>query len=119
MITNEIGKIYERPWGNYRTLELANGYQVKIITINPQGKLSLQKHSKRAEHWIITQGELNITVDENIKTYRVGEHVFIPVGAAHRMENFTIQHAVIVEVQVGFYLGEDDIVRLDDLYGRS
>lgn len=119
MNVNEIGKIYERPWGTYKTLELGNGYQVKVITVNPKGKLSLQKHAKRAEHWVVIQGKLNITVDADIKSYDIGEHVYIPIGAAHRMENSTNHPAAIIEVQVGSYLGEDDIMRLDDIYGRS
>lgn len=119
MSINEIGKIYERPWGTYKTLELGNGFQVKIITVNPGGKLSLQKHAKRSEHWIVVQGALNITVNSDIKSYNIGEHLYIPIEALHRMENITNQPAAIIEVQVGSYLGEDDIVRVDDVYGRS
>lgn len=115
---NEIGKLYERPWGNYKTLALGDGYQVKIITVNPNGRLSLQKHGKRAERWVVVQGSPTITIGGNIKTYQVGDAVFIPKGTAHRMENETDTPTVIIEVQLGTYLGEDDIVRLEDIYGR-
>lgn len=116
---NEIGKIYTRPWGAYQTLALAHNYQIKIITVNPDGRLSLQKHSKRSEHWVVIAGNPTITIDETVKIYQVNDHVFIPIGSAHRMENFTDTVTVITEVQIGLYLGEDDIIRLDDVYGRS
>ncbi|MEI8054417.1 MAG: phosphomannose isomerase type II C-terminal cupin domain [bacterium] len=116
---NEIGKIYTRPWGTYQTLALAENYQIKIITVNPSGRLSLQKHSKRSEHWVVIAGSPTITVNETIKAYQVNDHVFIPIGAAHRMENLTTAPAMIAEIQIGFYLGEDDIIRLDDVYGRA
>ena len=116
---NEIGKIYIRPWGSYKTLVLAQNYQIKIITVNPGGRLSLQKHSKRCEHWVVVAGNPTITIDEIVKIYQVNDHVFIPVGSSHRMENFTDIDSVIIEVQIGSYLGEDDIIRLDDVYGRN
>ena len=116
---NEIGKIYTRPWGTYQTLALANNYQVKIITVNPQGQLSLQKHSRRSEHWVVVEGKPTITIDYTKETYQVGQAVFIPIEAVHRIENETDQPAKIIEVQVGDYLGEDDIVRLEDIYGRE
>lgn len=119
MTTNVIGKIYERPWGTYQTLALAETYQVKIITVKPGGRLSLQKHAKRSEHWVIVAGKPTITVDDSVKVYTANERVFIPVEAVHRAENLSTDDAVIIEVQVGPYLGEDDIVRLDDVYGRS
>lgn len=116
---NEIGKIYTRPWGTYQTLALAENYQIKIITINPGGRLSLQKHSKRAEHWVVVAGSPTITIDEMVKVHQVNDHVFIPIGAAHRIENFTTIPVIITEIQIGPYLGEDDIIRLDDVYGRK
>jgi len=115
---NEINKIYTRPWGTYQTLHLDAIYQIKIITVSPGGKLSLQKHSKRAEHWVVTEGQPTITIDDNVKVYKTNDHVFIPIEALHRIENTTAEIAQIVEVQVGTYLGEDDIVRIDDIYGR-
>jgi mannose-6-phosphate isomerase len=118
MQTNIIGKIYERPWGTYKTLELGENFQVKKITVNPKGRLSLQKHFKRAERWVVVEGEPTITIGAETKTYRVGDAVYIPQEEAHRMENLTEVSASVIEVQLGSYLGEDDIVRLDDVYGR-
>ncbi|EKE01044.1 MAG: mannose-6-phosphate isomerase [uncultured bacterium] len=115
---NEIGKIYIRPWGAHQTLVLADNYQVKIITVNSGGRLSLQKHSKRSEHWVVVAGSPTITVDDMVKVYQVNDHVFIPVGAVHRIENLTDMSVIVVETQYGSYLGEDDIIRLDDVYGR-
>jgi mannose-6-phosphate isomerase len=117
-ITNEIGKIYTRPWGTYQTLALAGNCQIKIITVNPGGRLSLQKHSKRCEHWVVVAGSPTITIAETVKAYQVNDYVFIPSDTVHRMENFTAALAIITEIQIGAYLGEDDIIRLDDIYGR-
>jgi len=116
---NEIGKTYERPWGTYKTLELGDGFQVKRITVNPGGRLSLQKHFKRAEHWLVIQGKPTITVDDSRREYLPGESVDIAFESVHRLENFTQEPAAIIEVQMGAYLGEDDIVRLDDIYARD
>ena len=116
---NIVGKIYERPWGTYKTLDLADGYQVKIITVFPGGSLSLQKHYQRSEHWTVVQGKPTITVGEEVKTYKVDDGIYIPVESPHRMENLTEEPASVIEVQVGLYLGEDDIVRLEDVYGRD
>lgn len=118
MSLNEIGKIYTRPWGTYRTIELAQNYQVKVITVNPGGQLSLQKHFKRAEHWVVVKGTPTFTIGETKKTYQENEHVFIKKEEIHRMENTTDIPCEIVEVQIGSYLGEDDIVRLEDIYNR-
>lgn len=115
---NEVGKIYERPWGTYQTISQDKQYQAKLITVNPGGRLSLQKHFKRAEHWVVVEGVPTVTVDDSVKEYQVGEHIYIPLEAVHRLENFTDDMVKIVEVQVGSYLGEDDIVRLDDVYKR-
>jgi mannose-6-phosphate isomerase-like protein (cupin superfamily) len=115
---NELGKTYTRPWGNYQTLSLADTHQVKIIAVNPGGRLSLQKHSKRAEHWVVVEGQPTITINDNTQSYHVGDCVFIPIGALHRLENHTHTTTKIVEVQIGTYLGEDDIIRIEDCYGR-
>ncbi|MCL5260213.1 MAG: phosphomannose isomerase type II C-terminal cupin domain [Gammaproteobacteria bacterium] len=119
MQKNNIGEIYQRPWGTYQTVAFKDNYQIKIITVNPGGRLSLQKHSKRAEHWVVVKGNPTFTINDTAKTYQVNDRVFIPIATKHRMENFTDTDAVIIEVQVGDYLGEDDIVRLEDVYGRS
>ena len=116
---NEVGKVYERPWGTYKTVAMDDGYQVKVITVNPGGKLSLQKHFKRAEHWVVVAGTPTVTVDDSVKTYNVNDAIYIPLESVHRMENQSDEPCAIIEVQVGSYLGEDDIVRLDDVYGRS
>ncbi len=116
---NEVGKIYERPWGTYQTINFTDKSQTKIITVKPKGQLSLQKHFKRAEHWVVVTGTPTITVDKSVREYGVGEHVFIPKEAVHRLENFTDSDIQIIEVQVGDYLGEDDIVRLEDIYKRD
>jgi len=115
---NEIGKVYHRPWGSYQTLALEDGYQVKSITVNPAGRLSLQKHTHRAEHWLVVKGSPTITVGNETKTYQVGEKIFIDKEVLHRAENLTLEPATFIEVQLGSYLGEDDIVRVEDIYGR-
>ena len=116
---NQVGKAYERPWGTYKTIAMQPGFQTKLITVNAGGQLSLQSHEHRAEHWVVVAGDPTITVDDDVNTYHVGEHVHIPKQAKHRLENHSDAEVIIVEVQVGDYLGEDDIVRYDDIYGRS
>lgn len=118
MSMNEVGQIYERPWGTYQTIAMSNSYQVKVITVNPGGVLSLQKHFKRAEHWVVVKGRPTLTIGETIQQYEPNQHVFIAIEEIHRMENRTDQLVEIVEVQIGSYLGEDDIVRLEDKYNR-
>ncbi|PIQ42486.1 MAG: mannose-6-phosphate isomerase [Gammaproteobacteria bacterium CG11_big_fil_rev_8_21_14_0_20_46_22] len=115
---NETGKLYERPWGSYQTLALHSGFQVKILTINPGGRLSLQKHFKRSEHWIVVKGMPTLTINDTKKTYQVNEAVYIPIEALHRIENLSDTACQLVEVQIGDYLGEDDIERVEDVYGR-
>ena len=107
------------PWGTYTTLKQEAGYQVKRLTVAPGQKLSLQYHYKRAEHWVVTQGKALVQVgDEEFET-GVGEYRYIPLGEKHRLTNIGDGELVLIEVQVGSYLGEDDIVRLDDIYGRN
>lgn len=118
MQINEVGKIYSRPWGTYQTLALGDGYQVKTVTVNPNGCLSLQKHYKRAEHWVVVEGTPTITIADLKKTYQINDKVYIPVETLHRIENTTSLPAKIIEIQIGSYLGEDDIVRVEDIYGR-
>src|ERR1700738_1675856 len=112
MSNNEVGKVYQRPWGSYQTLALAAGYQVKILTINAGGRLSLQKHFQRSEHWVVVAGTPTLTVGDSSKVYQRNESVYISAESKHRIENFTQETCTLVEVQVGDYLGEDDIVRL-------
>lgn len=119
MSINEIGKTYERPWGTYKTTDQMDGFQVKTIMAIPGGRLSLQSHEKRAEHWVVVKGTATVTVGDDTREYHVNEHIFIPIEAKHRLENLTESEVIIVEVQVGAYLGEDDITRYDDVYGRG
>ena len=119
MTENNVGQIYQRPWGTYKTVELQSGFQIKVIEVNPGGRLSLQSHQHRAEHWVVTHGSPTVTVGDTVRQYQVNEHIFIPTEAKHRLENLTDQPVTIVEVQIGDYLGEDDITRYDDVYGRQ
>ena len=108
----------ERPWGNFTVLEEGEGYKVKRIEVLPGKRLSYQKHARRAEHWFIVQGEAKVTLDDKEIKLNAGEYVDIPVGAAHRIENPGEMKVIFIEVQRGDYLGEDDIVRLQDDFGR-
>jgi len=107
-----------RPWGAYEGLDIGEHFQVKRITVNPGAKLSLQMHHKRAEHWIVVSGIARVTRDEEVFTLRENESTFIPLGAKHRLENIGTEPLHLIEVQSGDYLGEDDIVRFEDSYGR-
>jgi mannose-1-phosphate guanylyltransferase/mannose-6-phosphate isomerase len=107
-----------RPWGSYDSIDSGPGFQVKRIIVNPGAKLSLQKHAKRAEHWIVVTGVAKVTCDEKIFTLNANESTFIPLGAKHRLENPGTELLHLIEVQSGSYLGEDDIVRFEDSYGR-
>jgi mannose-6-phosphate isomerase-like protein (cupin superfamily) len=107
-----------RPWGTYESLDQGSQHQVKRIAVLPGGRLSLQSHAHRSEHWVVTEGVATITVGETVQDYAVGAHVFILAGQKHRLENHTDNPMSIIEVQIGSYLGEDDIVRYDDAYGR-
>jgi len=115
-MTSEIG---ERPWGTYEVLTEADGYKVKRIMVVPGGRLSLQSHQKRAEHWVVVIGTATVTVGKTVQKVTVNEHVHIPLQAKHRLENFTDDPVVLIEVQSGLYLGEDDIIRYEDVYGRD
>ncbi len=108
-----------RPWGSYTVLEEDRGFKVKRIEVLPGKRLSYQKHAQRAEHWFVVEGTAKVTLDGADITVRAGEAIDIPIGAAHRVENPGEGNLVFIEVQRGSYLGEDDIVRLHDDYGRS
>ena len=109
----------ERPWGSFTVLDEGAAYKVKRIEVLPGKRLSYQKHAQRAEHWMVVEGEGKVTLDGKDRTVRRGETVDVPVGAAHRIENPGAEKLVFIEVQQGPYLGEDDIVRLQDDFGRS
>ncbi|MGB8510920.1 MAG: phosphomannose isomerase type II C-terminal cupin domain [Pyrinomonadaceae bacterium] len=108
-----------RPWGSFTVLDEGEGYKVKRIEVLPGKRLSYQKHARRAEHWMIVGGRATVTLDEREITLRAGETVDIPVGARHRIENPDAEDLIFIEIQRGDYLGEDDIVRLEDDFGRT
>jgi mannose-1-phosphate guanylyltransferase/mannose-6-phosphate isomerase len=108
-----------RPWGHYQSLDKGALHQVKRIVVKPGGRLSLQKHKHRAEHWTVVRGTAEVTVGDEVKILNENESVYIPRGAVHRMANPGKIPMVLIEVQYGDYLGEDDIVRLEDDYKRS
>jgi len=111
-------KVY-RPWGSYDCIESGPGFQVKRITVKPGAILSLQMHYRRAEHWIVVGGTARVTCDERVFDLGANQSTFIPLGSKHRLENIGTEPLELIEVQSGDYLGEDDIVRFEDVYGRS
>lgn len=114
----EHRRIY-RPWGYYQAVDAGTRYQVKRIMVKPGARLSLQKHFHRAEHWVVVKGTAQVTVVEEVRTVHENESVYIPIGGVHRLANPGKIPLELIEVQVGSYLGEDDIERLDDVYGRG
>jgi mannose-1-phosphate guanylyltransferase/mannose-6-phosphate isomerase len=108
-----------RPWGWYDTIDVSERFKVKRIQVNPGAKLSLQKHSKRAEHWIVVKGMAEVICGEKLVILKENESTFIPLGEKHRLSNPFSEPLEIIEIQSGSYLGEDDIVRFDDDYGRN
>ncbi|RFU14653.1 mannose-1-phosphate guanylyltransferase/mannose-6-phosphate isomerase [Rhodobacteraceae bacterium W635] len=108
-----------RPWGWYESLIVGNRFQVKRIVVHPGAALSLQSHVHRSEHWIVVEGTAKVTVDEEVTLLSENQSVYIPLGAVHRMENPGKVPMVLIEVQTGSYLGEDDIIRYEDVYART
>lgn len=108
-----------RPWGSWQVLDTGDGYKVKRIEVEPGQRLSYQTHEHRSEHWVVVTGTATCVLDGRSILVRPGESVDVPVGAAHRISNAHNDILVIIEVQRGAYTGEDDIVRLEDDYGRS
>lgn len=108
-----------RPWGWYESLALSNRFQVKRICVKPGGSLSLQSHHHRSEHWIVVEGTAKVTVDEKVRLVTEGESIYVPLGSVHRMENPGKLPMLLIEVQTGAYLGEDDIIRYEDIYSRT
>ena len=111
-------KVY-RPWGWYDSIEIGKFFQVKRLHVNPGAKLSLQMHKKRAEHWVVVNGIATVTIGDEVSILKEGESTYIDIGVVHSLENRTNKMLEIIEVQNGVYLGEDDIVRFDDEYGRD
>ena len=114
-----MNKLAYRPWGSYETICMADRFQVKQIIVKPGEKLSMQKHFHRAEHWIVVKGTALVTKDDEKLMLNEDESTYIPIGCKHRLENPGKIMLELIEVQSGSYLGEDDIVRYDDVYGRS
>lgn len=108
-----------RPWGWYDTIDTGERFKVKRIQVNPGASLSLQKHTKRAEHWVVVTGTAEVTCGDRIITLHENESTYIPLGETHRLANIGTEPLEIIEVQSGVYLGEDDIIRFDDSYGRN
>ena len=107
-----------RPWGAFHVLDEHPGFKVKRISVNAAGRLSLQSHKHRYEHWTVVNGTATVTVDDAVLTLSRGQSVDIPLGSKHRLENLGMELVEIIEVQFGDYLGEDDIIRYDDIYNR-
>jgi len=119
-ITSSLSSVVERrPWGSFTVLDEGKDYKVKRIEVLPGKRLSYQRHSQRAEHWVVVQGTAKVTLDGQESFVRLGEDIDIGVGSAHRVENPGEDPLIFIEVQRGNYLGEDDIVRLEDDFGRA
>jgi mannose-1-phosphate guanylyltransferase/mannose-6-phosphate isomerase len=108
-----------RPWGSYQSLDQGDRYQVKRIVVKPGGRLSLQLHHHRAEHWVVVRGTARVVVGPDTRNIHENESVYIPIGSQHRLENPGKIDLELIEVQTGSYLGEDDIVRIEDDYRRK
>jgi len=112
-------ELTERPWGTYQVLEEGPSYKIKRIVVDPGQKLSLQRHAHRAEHWVVIEGTATVTCGDKVLIMRANESTYIPQGEKHRLENLGTVPLVIIEVQTGSYVGEDDIERFEDIYGRT
>ncbi len=113
-------EIYNRPWGFYKTIFLNEHTQSKIMKVNVNEKLSLQEHKKREEYWVVVEGIGELILGESKKKIAAGDFVYIPKGCKHRIQNISLEKQLtIIEVQLGDYFGEDDIIRYDDIYGRN
>lgn len=119
MTNTSATEVATRPWGDYRILDGGDRFQVKRITVLPGEQLSLQRHRHRAEHWTVVTGTADVTLDGSSQRVHENESVYIPMGATHRLANLGHVPLILIETQVGSYVGEDDIERLDDAYGRA
>jgi cytidyltransferase-like protein len=115
---NYLGNVEKRPWGNYHIIAKNTGYQIKEIKVSKGSKLSLQKHKSRSEFWQIVAGKSKITIEENEYYLKEKEHIYIPKDTIHRIENIGKEELVFIEIQLGENLKEEDIIRLEDDYGR-
>jgi mannose-1-phosphate guanylyltransferase/mannose-6-phosphate isomerase len=108
-----------RPWGYYQSIDQGSRYQVKRIVVQPKGRLSLQKHHHRAEHWVVVRGAAEVTLNGKVEVVHENESIYLPIGSTHRLANPGKIDLELIEVQTGSYFGEDDIVRIDDVYNRK
>jgi len=108
-----------RPWGWFEVLSLGKNFKVKQIFVKPGAALSLQSHNHRSEHWVVVEGKLKVTIDEEVKLVSEGQSIYVPLGSVHRIENPSKTSVKLIEIQIGHYLGEDDIIRYDDVYSRK
>ena len=108
-----------RPWGHYTSIVEEQTWKVKRIEINPNSSLSLQSHKHRAEHWVVVDGTAKVEINNKTSFLQVNESIYVPKGTIHRLSNTTNYPLIIIEIQSGSYLGEDDILRLEDNYGRN
>jgi mannose-1-phosphate guanylyltransferase / mannose-6-phosphate isomerase len=113
-----VNKREVRPWGWYESLEISALHQVKHICVYPEGKLSLQSHKHRAEHWTVIEGEAVVTLDDEKIVLKANQSIYLPLGSIHRLYNSGNIDMHLIEVQCGDYFGEDDIIRYEDIYGR-
>ncbi|MGH8415619.1 MAG: cupin domain-containing protein, partial [Gammaproteobacteria bacterium] len=111
-------KVY-RPWGSYDSIDIGERFQVKRIMVKPGAALSLQKHHHRAEHWVVVSGTAEVTRNDEVFLLTENQSTYLPLGSVHRLRNTGKVPLELIEVQSGSYLGEDDIVRLEDVYGRA
>ncbi len=116
---NDFHRVVYRPWGHFDSIEDSERFKVKRITVKPGGKLSLQMHHHRSEHWVVVSGSARVRKGDEIHTLSENESIYIHVGEKHSLENPGLIPLELIEVQTGSYLGEDDIVRFDDIYGRE
>ena len=107
-----------RPWGNFTSIEKGSSWQVKKLELKPKASISLQMHNYRSEHWIVVTGIAKVEIDDSVSLLRENESTFIPLGSKHRLSNPGEEALILIEVQIGSYIGEDDIVRFEDIYGR-
>ena len=114
-----MASIVSKPWGFYQVIEEGEKYKIKRIVINPGGKLSLQNHQHRSEHWVVVKGEAEVTIENNITVLNLNEYIFIPHKAKHRLANNSFEDLIIIEIWYGDNLSEEDIIRFEDIYKRQ
>ena len=111
--------IVSKPWGSFQVIEVGEKYIIKRIIVKPGGKLSLQSHQHRAEHWVVVKGEAEVTIEEDITILHSGEYILVPLHAKHRLANNYSENLVVIEVWYGDNLDEEDITRYEDIYNRK